>query len=63
MSQRDSSKKEGGGRKGVFFWTGPKTDFEVFLRVKTFLNIVGAIFLKLGSRFLQRKTKVYQGIE
>ena len=61
MSQRDS-RKEGGGRKGVFFGQDQKLILKFFAR-KNILDTVGAIFLKLGSRFLQRKTKVYQGIE
>ena len=62
MSQRDS-RKEGGGRKGVFFFGQDQKLILKFFARKNILDTVGANFLKLGSRFLQRKTKVYQGIE
>ena len=60
MSQRTAGKKEEEGR--VFFGQDQKLILKFFAR-KNILDTVGANFLKLGSRFLQRKTKVYQGIE
>ena len=56
MSQRDS-KKEGGGRKGVFFWTGPKTDFEVFFARKNIFEHCWGYFSKIGFKVSPKKDK------